>query len=302
MESQHDLAKWLSGEMTDAERTAFEQSEGYATYDRIAKASAHLKAPDFNEDERLMEIYSSEKTIETPVRQLRPMRWIYAAAAILVISLGVFALYPTEKSVDAIAANGHQKQISLPDASVVTMNSGSEIKYDVASWDKHRKLTLDGEAFFKVAKGKRFDVVTSIGTISVIGTQFNVRERDNRLEVECFEGKVKVASGNNSILLTKGMIVVYENGKQVDAYPTSAGSPSWMRGELRFNSSKLRDIVSELERIYSIEITDNSRQSDVPFTGSLPADDLEKALQILCKTYNLNARTVQNKVVLSGNE
>lgn len=302
MEPKHDLAKWLSGEMTDAEQSAFEQSEEFATYDRIARATARMKAPDFNEDERLSEIYASEKTTTTPVRQLRPMHWIYAAAAILVIALGVFALYPKTEIVNVIAENGSRSEVSLPDASVVTLNSGSKISYNASDWNTDRSVELDGEAFFKVAKGEKFDVVTTLGTVTVMGTQFNVKERDERFEVSCFEGKVRVVSGENQTILTPGMLVVYENGALIPSKPETESRPGWMDHQLHFHSADLSEITKELERIYNIQISSSNSVKEATFTGLLPSDNLEKALEILCKTYSLNARTVQNKVVLSGNE
>ena len=44
-------------------------------------------------------------------------------------------------------------------------------------WKNERSVNLDGEGFFKVAKGSKFDVETSAGTVSVVGTQFNVKNR-----------------------------------------------------------------------------------------------------------------------------
>ena len=43
---------------------------------------------------------------------------------------------------------------TLPDHSEVVLNADSEITYKKSNWDTNRKLELQGEAYFKVAKGK----------------------------------------------------------------------------------------------------------------------------------------------------
>ena len=82
--------------------------------------------------------------------------------------------------------------VTLPDNSTAQLNSKSEISYSEKKWDKKRTVNLKGEAYFKVAKGSKFDVKTTAGIVSVHGTQFNVKNRKNYFEVKCFEGLVGV--------------------------------------------------------------------------------------------------------------
>jgi ferric-dicitrate binding protein FerR (iron transport regulator) len=50
-------------------------------------------------------------------------------------------------------------------------------------------LTLE-EAYFQVKKGQTFSVNTTDGVVKVLGTHFNVKQRKNYFEVNCFEGLV----------------------------------------------------------------------------------------------------------------
>ena len=111
---------------------------------------------------------------------------------------------------------GEKTTFSLPDNSEVVLNSGSEINYKKWNWDNNRRLELKGEAYFRVSKGRRFEVQTSLGKVSVLGTQFNVKARKNRFDVVCYEGRVKVNYANTQIILTHGQSVTFENGKQIN--------------------------------------------------------------------------------------
>ena len=42
MEEQHDLAKWLAGEMTQSELEAFERSADFETYKKIKELSGQM--------------------------------------------------------------------------------------------------------------------------------------------------------------------------------------------------------------------------------------------------------------------
>lgn len=283
MEKEYDLAKWLDGSMTGSELEAFEQTPEFTTYQKITTYAAQLLAPEVDSQEMYRRVMEMPK--EKAVVDMRP-NWFLRIAAVLVIGLGLFfATAPMITSTET-AQNGKQQIFELPDNSEVTLNSGSEITYKKWSWDDNRKLELEGEAFFKVAKGKTFDVHTELGKVTVVGTQFNVKSRDKRFEVTCFEGKVKVDNGTEKVLLTKGQSVAFDNGKKLEPIVNTAAVPSWMNHQLTFRAENLESVIAELERQYNITITTENISASQKFTGTLPAGNLETALQIISSAYN----------------
>lgn len=298
MEPQHDLAKWLAGEMTDAELSAFRNSPEYDLYERISSETARMKAPVFNEDKVLSQVLSTEKK---PVKTI-PIyrRFFWSVAALFVLAAGLLFLLKPAPVTMVVAENGKQNKAVLPDNSQVVLQSGSEIRFNAGDWKEKRSVSLSGEAFFKVAKGKRFDVVTDLGTVSVVGTQFNVRARGQRLEVECFEGRVSVRIKDTQRLLDAGDILVSENGIIIPADASGGSKPAWLLGELRFTQARIDAVTAELSRTYNREIEVRPPLSDRTFSGTLPAKNLEEALLLLCKTYGLKAETKLDKIVLSG--
>ncbi|MBA9072544.1 ferric-dicitrate binding protein FerR (iron transport regulator) [Flavobacterium gossypii] len=296
MENNFDLAKWLAGEMTADELEAFEKSPEFNTYKKIKELSSQMEALAFDAESSYQNIMGQAK--EKPVVRLRN-NWFLKAAAILVIALGTLFILKHQITSTEYAKAGEKTTFLLPDDSEIALNSDSEIRYKKWNWSSNRSLDLKGEAFFKVAKGKKFDVNTSLGTVTVVGTQFNVRARNTNFEVECYEGKVKVAFNNKILFLEKGSSVIVRSGKQLQSLPLTTDKPSWLLNELKLNAAALNEAISEIERQYAVEIEHSKISSDQYFTGILPLDNIDTALEILCKTYHLDyTKTSDKKITL----
>jgi len=296
MKEQHDLAKWLEGKMSGSELDAFERSTEFAEYDKIRRYSEQLKGPDFNTDAMYQNVIAQPKNKVIAMKR----NWFLRIAAIFVIALGLFFTARNTVTQTEMAANGKEQVFQLPDASEVTLNSGSQIEYKKWNWSSKRSLQLDGEAFFKVTKGNTFDVCTNLGKVTVIGTQFNVKARGKRFEVQCFEGKVRVESSNKTVFLTPGMSIAFEDGTVIESLHFG-DSPSWMQNQISFNEEKLDNVIAELERQYAIAITKHNIKNNQKFTGTIPADDLDMALQIIGSAYNFkHTKTGKNSITFIG--
>lgn len=295
MKKNRLLAKWLNNDLSEAELAEFKASPDFEKYQKIKKYTDHLEVGDFDENTMLSNILSQQKV--TPKVVPLHKKWMFRAAALFILALGItfvmkFFVPQTEK-----ANFGEKTVFSLPDNSEVVLNSGSEINYKKWRWDNNRRLELKGEAYFKVAKGRRFEVQTSLGKVSVLGTQFNVKSRKKRFDVVCYEGRVKVNYANTQILLTQGQGVSFENGKQTKMKIRSL-KPEWTENQICFYKENIRTLLDEVERQYNISIELNSKDTTSLFTGKLPAKNLNIALQIISTTYDLEAKKVsKNKII-----
>lgn len=90
---------------------------------------------------------------------------------------------------------GEVSHIRLDDGSEVSLNTDSTIRVTMLKEERQIEL-LSGEAFFDVAKdaNRPFTVATEEQQITVLGTAFNVRQREdeNVLKVAVIEGRVAV--------------------------------------------------------------------------------------------------------------
>lgn len=299
MKENYYLAKWLAGEMTERELEDFKKTPEYTTYNKIKDYSGEFKAPDFDIDATYQKVLQSKKS--RPVFSLQN-HWMWKVAALITLFIGIGFLYSTLDSKTQIADAGTRNSFLLPDNSQVVLNAVSEVTYKKSNWKNSRECNLRGEAFFKVAKGKTFDVNTPLGKVTVVGTQFNVKSRKTRFEVECFEGKVKVQFNGKKTFITKGQIVVVQDGKGIKALPSNQSLPSWMENEMKFNSESLVDVVAEIERQYNITIVLKNISSEQKFSGTLPTNDIEVALKIISTTYHLKLIKTDKKLILLSND
>jgi transmembrane sensor len=294
--NETDLAKWLSGELSPAEKDAFVQSEDYKAYAKIINATEKLSDPAYDEDKVLSKI--KEKIASQPkVRKLN-IRYMYGVAASLILLIGLyFFLNNTTKPFQTDF--GQQVAVTLPDGSEVILNSKTTLHYDKDSFINNRTLQLDGEAYFKVTKGSPFKVVTNEGVVEVLGTQFNIDTNDDFFEVKCFSGKVKVTDDQkNERILTKGNAHRTYNDMATnwDFDPTNA---SWISGENTFTNTPLLQVIDALENQYQIEIKNSEIFKNEYFTGRFSNTNRDLALKTVFEAMNIAYELKDNSVKLS---
>ena len=298
MEKNYILAKWLNNDMTKEELAEFKANPDFEKYEKIKNYSAQLKVADFDEAAILQNIISHKKTTPKVIPLYK--NWIFRVAAVLIIALGITFTMQNFVTQTQFASNGKKTTFSLPDNSQVVLNSDSKIEYKKWNWNYHRNLELNGEAYFKVAKGQRFEVKTDLGKVAVLGTQFNVKARKNRFDITCFEGRVKVNYKDKEIILTHGQSVTFENGNQINT-PVENQKPEWLENQIAFNKEKLRNILDEIQRQYNVTIDVKKESPNELFTGKLPTNNLDVALKIIATTYHLEPKKIKaDQIIFEG--
>jgi transmembrane sensor len=296
MEENYTLAKWLNNELEGEELKSFEASEDFAVYQKIKNYSAQLQTPDFDEQKILQKVLKQPKASSKVVAI---NTWFLRIAAVVVLSLGITFALRNFATATEVTNSGTTAQFLLPDNSEVVLNSGSEIEYNKWNWNNNRNLSLDGEAYFKVAKGKTFAVETSLGKVTVLGTQFNVKNRKNRIDVTCYEGKVQVNYQKEQLILTPGQSVAFANGDKIEVANPDKNQPEWLNKQVRFSKENLTAIIEELNRQYATQIEYKGQPTNQVFTGIVPTDNLEVALEIIATTYHLKISKIgDSKIVL----
>ena len=289
------LAKWLSGELSETERLAFEKTPEYKQYAKIAEKSEQFEMPEFQQDKVYTQIQEHTQK-KQKVRKLIP-NWTLAVAASVAVLLGVF--FFTGNETVYTTSFGEQLAVVLPDGSQVQLNAKSELSFDNSNWKQGKRLlSLDGEAYFKVEKGSKFTVHTALGAVSVLGTQFNVKKTKDFIDVRCYEGSVAVIDPLNSVVLTPGMGYQRAAGEQAEHTSFSGLAPSWLSGESSFNTTPLKVVFEELEKQYKIKIIAKGINTELLYTGSFTNSNLEVALQTVCSPMQLTYIAGENSTVV----
>ncbi|PCJ94538.1 MAG: histidine kinase [Flavobacteriaceae bacterium] len=291
------LAKWLNNELSGEELKDFMKSEAYASYQKIAEVSKTMEAPEFNVDKALNHFKDTNLTKKVKVIQLNPIRKIMRiAAAVAVIAVGSY-FYIDSLNENIATQFAEHTQVILPDNSEIALNADSQVSYSEKKWDKERNVSLNGEAFFKVAKGKRFTVSTEDGVVAVLGTQFNVENREGYFEVSCYEGLVSVTYKGKEIMLPAGNSFLVINGKVIDMGTPKGAHPSWMDNESSFKSAPLKYVLDEFERQYNITVATQNIDLNQLFSGTFSNTNAELALESISVPSQILYKLEGNKVL-----
>jgi len=283
---EHLIQKWLDGELNDAELKAFKELPEYSSYTKLSETAKLFKDTTYDVELELgalkSKIKDRKQTTVQPTNKVVQMNWmkpLLRVAAILIIALAVYfsPIYGDITTVKTVASN--TTTIDLPDNSNVKLNADSSLKYSKRNWKNNREVNLVGEAYFKVEKGSQFDVVTWLGKVSVLGTQFNVKQRVNYFEVICYEGLVSVSYKGKEIKLPAGKSFKLVDGAIVEGQ-TKDSAPSWAQKSISsFKSVPYSEVIKEFERQYNVVIEANNIDTLQLFTGSFTNKDKELALK-----------------------
>ena len=293
MEEKEIVDIWAASGFSDEKLAELKQmhptSEALLMAERIIKEGGQL-TPKFTTAPSAIwagiEARINTPKVAQPSRGLRFRTVWLAAAAIALLAVLTLVLKPSDNAefIDYATAKGETETVNLPDGSIAYLSSTSELSYDNSTWGKARSLTLKGEAFFEVEKGESFSVTTSEGVVRVLGTSFNVKARNNILEVECKTGKVEVTSGKNKTLLEPGHFIIYSQTKQLKggSHPIE-NMGAWREGKFYFTDVKVSEALSEFARQfdYTVKISDPELQK-INYTGFFNLTSPEQALNSIC--------------------
>ena len=296
MKEEALIKKWLDNQLTDDELKEFQQLEGYESYMKISKNSHFFRAPAFESSEAYKELQSALERRKSGKKYLRILNPIAKIAAIFIIGFTLYSVFYLNKvtTIDALASE--IIKVELPDASIVQLNSMSQLSYNKAKWKKNRLVELNGEAFFIVEKGSQFDVQTLSGLVSVLGTNFNVKNRENYFEVKCFEGSVLVSNDSEQRVLTAGKTVRIVNGT-LSNDQTDLTHPTWIDSFSRFKSVPFAEVIDEFERKYDVTISTDF-DTDKLFTGMFVHNNRELALKSIALPFNLEYTIKEKHIIL----
>lgn len=179
--------------------------------------------------------------------------------------------------------------VALVDGTKITLNQNSRLTLSADYNATARNVTLDGEAYFDVAKSdKRFTVTAGDNSYIVHGTSFNINSytEDKLAIVTLHTGKLEAKIDAQSYMLKPGdELRVDDKVKSVSKHVVNTeNSISWMNKQLTFSRLPLKFVIKQIEHKYNVKIDMHSDIEDIPYTGELQNEDLKTALHLLSIT------------------
>ena len=268
-------------------------------YKKIIAGAGNIESPHFDEQVLLSRIKSQKggKLIVTK-RKINYLRYAAAAVVLLAISFVFYTMLLPDMTTIKTQI-GEQRTIHLPDGSEVVLNANSSLAYSDDDWEENnRTVKLEGEAYFEVQKGNTFTVHSNTGLVTVLGTQFTVRDVADFYEVKCFEGSVEVASGEEQEILKPKRSVRRVGGKHMLLRSIKGSSPEWLQGKTTFESVPVSQVFVALRNQYDIRIESGSLDQSMIYSGTFPHDDLELAVKVVFTSLDIDYELKDGNVVV----
>lgn len=292
-ENDDFLARWLNNDLSPEEKAEFENSDQGKEYARMIQAADRLAAPAYDVNAGLAKFKgrinaASEIKVTRTIWMQPTFRYAVAACITALVVAAYFVLQSPLTKIKT--APGQQEMVMLPDGSEVKMNGTSTLSFNEKTWTENREVNISGEAFFQVKKGSSFVVNTDFGSVTVLGTSFNVKTRNQKLEVVCYTGKVNVASTNADRNLLPGDGVRVERGTVTSTWKkdTETTAPAWLTGLTIFEGEvPLSEAVGELVNVFGIEVLDFEVADTIKFSGAFSHANATNAIDLVLGTLKI---------------
>ncbi len=271
----------------------------------------------------------------------------YAALVLFILSLGIIGFRYTRNRPALTSAEiwntieapfGSRARLTLADGTKVWLNAGSQLKYSSRFAQQNRKVYLNGEAYFDVARDEKnqFVVSTSQLDIKVYGTQFNVKaySEENTIQTTLVEGSVILerkgvaGKGKRTVELNPNETATFYISDKGGSIPAEAVEKeetqaretrkmekleilsdinpvlftSWKDSRWIIDGDPLSGLAVKLERRYNVKIIiDKKELKDYKFSGTIKDETLEQVLNVIKLSAPINYSIHNNEVHLFEN-
>ena len=259
---------------------------------------------------------------QQPVRSI--WSWAKYAAAVILIGVSAYAYFSSQqpqgldpqtelaeasKWITRTNPSGQKTRILLSDGSTIYLNSASTVSYP-EDFQTNRRVSLEGEAFFEVAKDPEhpFSVEAKGITTTALGTSFNIStfNRQDKVAVTLVTGKVKLQQlgASQELLLNPGeesLLAVDESNPQkyrVDIRDRIL----WKDGVLKFQNTTFPDMIDILQRWYGVSIKVSGKLSQDSATGTFENNEsLRNVLHVLSESMGFSYQLNEKEVIIHFN-
>ncbi|MCK9507753.1 MAG: FecR domain-containing protein [Pigmentiphaga sp.] len=231
---------------------------------------------------------------------------------IVIGTVFMYALFSREDPDNMIFSveRGNKAVVTLPDQTKVWLNANSTIEFSQAN-KKERRVTLTGEAFFKVTKEKTKPFIVKMDEleVEVLGTSFNAKARaySDIIETSLVEGSIKLRSNNLSqdyyLQPNEKAVFSKTSHRILITHTDNELETAWMYNRLKFSSERFADVLTRLEDWYGVSIINHCQDiNNDLISGTFREEKIESALQALKIQYqNIQFRRQKDTIIIYRN-
>ncbi len=326
------ISKYLSGEATESEirelnnwvnsspKNRSELDNARSLWEKIGKSSED-NIPSFELFWKDLEYKIDQTKAENTSRKRNRSYFLdfldllfgkpilaFGTAIIFLITAGIlYYSFFTNNIIRISAKDNGVTTYSLPDNSIIKLDSGSSIAFYPNDFIDKRHIKLTGHAYFDVIhNGKPFKVATANSIIEVLGTSFDVNSTDNKTDIIVSSGKVSFASSINNdsrkIILVKNQMssCIGENSPTLPVSVSSDKLIAWIHDNIVFNNTSLREVARILTETYKISVIIDNNIDKLTLTGQFEKQTIDEIIKLICETLELNYKHEKDTYYISG--
>ncbi len=327
-EIYHIVAEQFKGRITTSDLKTLqewldassENREVYAELEKVWKLTGTLELTTPEDVDSEWDKFVKQRDLVVPFERKLPgtglnLKVFYRFAAVLlplimVSALVYFMVSGRNGGMDwiTVTTGENRQQLTLSDGTEVWVNQNSVFRYPERFSSKERKVSISGEAFFKVSKtGSPFLVDAGKTQIRVLGTRFNVNnyKGEKFTEVLVEEGKVlfeEKTGKKNHVILEAGEKGTF-TGKHDDIIKEndfSSNAASWVSQKLVFDNVPLQQAVQDVARYFAIDLVLAKELENCLFSGEFTNPQENNVLEVISLSTGSRVRYEDGKIYLEG--
>lgn len=233
--------------------------------------------------------------------------WRAAASILVVLGLGWLGYRFFERTNEPAIANVLETQEKtteqlLPDGTKVFLNHNTTLSYAEDFGRDTRTVTLKGEAYFDVKRDEnRPFIIQANGTeVRVLGTSFNVRAYDKKVNVAVTSGKVQFSTSKTKTLLIKDETATAQADTIIKLPAVDLNAMAYRTKVFVFDRTNLGDVVASLREGYQTDIQLTGRLKNCQLTARFERESLDAALSVIAETLHLQVTRKGKTILLDG--
>lgn len=293
----------------EAAEELFKLRQTYRMLEAERMSDAEVNAAYNRLNERLSQKVQARKA---EIRHIKMRRIASVAASIVaVVAIGVVLLWHRGNSnmLVAQAPDDSVIQVSLIDGTKVWLHNGAKLRYPKSFNNSVRKVELQGEGYFEVAKDRihPFLVQGNSIKVKVLGTKFAFKATGKSSQVNLLEGSVEVQelARHGMVMLSPGQTASIDSitgTLRVSERQHAELSAIWHDDLIPFSNATVAEIARTLQYIYheKIYVADDV-DTATTYTGSVKRKGtVEDVLEALTNTLPITYKKTTNHIVLSN--
>lgn len=292
------IYRYFRGEASDSENNALDGWLARSEENRQEYRRARMEYEFMLMNADIHGMSAGRKSVSRK-RNIRICAAVISNVAVMAAVFILSAIFTEDRITDRLSDNrmvvdvppGQRMTLTLPDSTVVCLNSGTRLSCPAVFYGRERRVELEGEAMFRVSHDARhpFIVETFAADIKVLGTEFNVYadSEEQSFSTSLISGKVSVTSSSSpemNYILRPDHTLILRNGRFYVEDMLDNQMFYWTEGLINLHNMEFDALMSRFEKAFGVEIvieTESLPELDCVSGEIRISDGVDHALKVL---------------------